>query len=71
LVRLGRGLDIPFDERRTERGGYFLRKDGLTCAWLTFDQQRPTQLSGGVNRDLQVISGDIIIGAFKAHEQTP
>ena len=71
LMRLGRRFDVPFDQRRVERLRDFLRQHRLARARLPLHQQRAAQQHRGIDRDLQVIGRDIILGAFKAHEIRP
>ena len=63
----GGRLDVPFDQRRAERGGDLMGEDGLAGARLALDQQRPAQLDRGVDRDLQVVGRDIVGCAFETH----
>ena len=67
LLRLGGGLDVPFDERRAERVGHLAREHGLAGAGLAFDQQRAFEHDGRVHRDAQVVRGDVGFGSFKTH----
>ena len=67
LQRLGGRLDVPLDQRRAEALGDFQRQHGLAGAGLALDQQRPLQRDGGVDRDLEIVGGDIGAGAFKTH----
>ena len=41
LLRLGGRLDVPFDQRRADRLGDFVRQHGLAGAGFALDQQRP------------------------------
>ena len=43
LMRLGGRLDVPFDQRRAERGGDLMGEDGLAGAGLALDQQGAAQ----------------------------
>ena len=67
LQRLGGRLDVPFDQRRAQALGDLQRQHGLAGAGLALDQQRPLQRDGGVDRDLEVVGGDIGAGAFETH----
>ena len=40
----------------------------LAGARLALDEQRPLQGDGGVDRELQVVVGDVGVGAGKFHE---
>ena len=67
LLRLGGGLDVPGQKRRAERLGDFLRQHGLAGAGLALDQQRALEHDRGVDGDLEVVGGDIVLGAGKFH----
>ena len=67
LLRLGGGLDVPGQQRRIERLGDFLGQHGLAGAGLALDQQRALQHDRGVDGDLEVVGGDIVLGAGKFH----
>jgi hypothetical protein len=42
-----------------------VRQHGLAGAGLTLDQQRAAQGDGGIDRDLEVVGGDVGLGAFE------
>ena len=44
-----------------------MRQHGLAGAGLAFDQERPLQRDRGVDRDFQIVGGDVGVGAFKTH----
>ena len=67
LVRLGGRFDVPLDQRRTHCRCNFLRQHGFARAGFAFDQQRAAQRDGGVDGNLEIIGGDIVFGAGKAH----
>jgi hypothetical protein len=67
LMGLGGGLDVPGDQLGAERFGQLLGEHGLAGARFALDQQRPLQGDGGVDRQLQVIGGDVGLGAFELH----
>ena len=67
LMRFGRGLNVPGDQRGIERLGYFFCQHGFTSARFTLHEKGASQRSSGIHCDLQVVSGDIGLGAFKAH----
>ena len=67
LLRLGGGLDVPFDQRRPDALGDLQRQHGLAGAGLALDQQRPLQGDRGVDRDFEIVGGHIGLGAFKTH----
>ena len=67
LMRAGGRLDVPFDQRRAERRGDLMGQHGLAGARLALDQQRPAQRDRGIDRDLQVVGGDVVRCAFETH----
>ncbi|MNR25049.1 hypothetical protein D3C85_1421720 [compost metagenome] len=67
LVGLGGGLDVPGDQLGAKGFGQLLGEHGLAGARFALDQQRPLQGDGGVDRQLQVIGGDVGLGAFELH----
>ena len=67
LLRLGGRLDVPGQQRRAERLGDFLGQHGLAGAGLALDQQRALEHDRGVDGDLEVVGGDIVLGAGKFH----
>ena len=67
LLRLGGRLDVPRDQAQAERLGDLVGEHGLAGARLALDQERSLQRDGGVDRDLQIVGGDIILGTSKFH----
>ncbi|MNF79810.1 hypothetical protein D3C87_943610 [compost metagenome] len=67
LVGLGGGFDVPGDQLGAKGFGQLLGEHGLAGARFALDQQRPLQGDGGVDRQLQVIGGDVGLGAFELH----
>ena len=67
LLRLGGRLDVPGQQRRAERLGDFLGQHGLAGAGLALHQQRALQHDRGVDGDLEVVGGDVVLGAGKFH----
>ena len=67
LMRLGRRFDVPFDQRGVGGAGDFMREDGLAGAGLALDEERPPQRHRRIDRNLQVVGGHIIAGAFETH----
>ena len=65
LLRLGGGLDVPLDQRGVQRLGDFMRQHGLAGAGLSLHQQRTAQHDGSIDRDLEILGGNIGLGAFK------
>ncbi len=65
LLRLGAGLDIPFDQRSIQRLGNLMRQHGFAGSRLALNQQRAAQSHRCVDRHFQIIGGDVIAGAFK------
>src|SRR5471032_336700 len=67
LMSLGGRLDVPGDQPGAEGLGQLLGQHGLTSARLALDQQGALQRDGGVDGQLQVVSGDVCLGAFELH----
>ena len=61
LLRLGRGFDVPLQQRHVQCLGHFLGQHGLAGARLPFHQQRPLQGDGCVDRQHQVLRGDVVL----------
>ena len=47
--------------------GDLIGEHGLAGAGLALDQQRPLQRDRRVDRERQVVGGDVGVGAFEAH----
>jgi len=56
-------------EGPTEGAGDFLGKQRLARARLALDEQRPLERDRRIDSKLQVVGGDVGIGAFEAHER--
>lgn len=69
LVGLGGGLDVPGDQPGAEGFGQLLGEHGLAGARFALHQQRPLQGDGGVDRELEVVGGDVGLGAFELHQE--
>ena len=67
LLRLGRRLDVPLEQRPAERARDLLGEQRLAGAGLALDQQRALERERRVDRELQVVGGDVGVGAFEAH----
>jgi len=67
LVGLGGGLDVPGDEFGAEGFGQLLGQHGLAGARFALYQQGALQGDGGVDREFQVVGGDVGLGAFEFH----
>ena len=67
LQRLGSRLDVPLDQRCADCLRNFKRQHGLASAGLALDQQRPLQRDRGIDRNLEVVGGDIASCAFETH----
>ena len=52
VLRAGRALDAPRQQRQAQRGRDGLRQQRLAGAGLALDQQRPLQGDGAVDRGL-------------------
>ena len=61
LLRLGGRFDMPLQQRHAERGGHFFGEHGLAGARLALDEQRALQGDGGIDRELQIAGGDVIL----------
>jgi len=57
----------PLDQRRLDRLGDLGREHGLAGAGLALDQKRPLERDRGVDRDLEVGLGDVVLGSFETH----
>ena len=71
LLGLGGGFDVPFDQRRIEGVGDLLGQHRLAGAGFALHQQWPAQGDGGVDRNLQIIGGNVTGGAFETHAEIP
>ena len=69
VLCLGGRFDVPGDHRRVQRPGHFLGQHGFAGAGLALDEQRPLKRDRGVDRQHQIVGGNIGIGAGKAHRQ--
>ena len=58
---------MPFDQLNVERLGHFLRQNGFSGPGFSLDQERTFQLNRRIDCNPQIIGGDIILSAFKAH----
>ena len=67
LLRLGRALDVPLQQRHVQRLRHFLGQHGLAGAGLALDQQRALERDRGVDREHQVLGGDVVVGALEFH----
>jgi hypothetical protein len=67
LLRLGAALDMPLQQRQAQGGRHLLGQQGLAGARLALEQQRALQRDGGVDRQFQVVGGDVVLGAFESH----
>ena len=62
-----RRLDVPGDERRSQRAGDLLREQRLAGAGLALDQQRALERDRGVDRGFEFVAGHIGGRALKSH----
>src|SRR6185312_403359 len=69
LLRLGGGLDVPFDEIEAKGRGHLLGKLGLAGAGFALDQQRPLQRDRRIYGHHQILFGDIGRSAFETHSK--
>ena len=58
---------MPGQKRRADRLCDFLGQHGLAGAGLALDQERTLQHHRGIDGDLEIIGGDIVLGAGKLH----
>src|SRR2546428_4994056 len=68
LLRLGGGLDVPFEERQLERLCNLHSEHGLAGARLAFYQQRALERDRRVDRERQVVGGDVSFRTFESHQ---
>src|SRR3546814_4829394 len=66
LLRLRRRLDVPGDQRRVEGLGDLLGEHGLAGAGFALHEQGTAQQGRGVDRDFQVVGGDVGAGDRKS-----
>jgi hypothetical protein len=71
LLRLGRRLDVPLQQRPPERARNLLGQHRLAGAGLALDEQRTLERDRRVHREHQVGGGDVGVGAFEAHGKSP
>jgi hypothetical protein len=67
LLRLGGALDVPLQQRHAQRRGHLLGQHGLAGAGLALDEQRALERDRGVDRQHQVLRGDVLVGALEFH----
>jgi len=67
LLRLGRALDVPLQQRHVQRLRHLFGQHGLARAGLALDEQRTLERDGCVDGQHQVLRGDVILGAFEFH----
>ena len=69
LQRLGGRLDVPLDQRRSDRLGHLERQHRLAGPGLALHQQRPLQRDGGVDGDLEIVGRNVVLGALELHDR--
>lgn len=67
LLRLGRGLDVPGQQRRAEAPGDFFRQHRLAGAGLALHQERALQHDRRVDRRGEIGRRDVGLGSGEAH----
>src|SRR6266513_633936 len=67
LLRLGRGLDVPFEERQPDRLCNLHGEHGLAGARLAFYQQGALERDRRVDREREVVGGNVSLRAFESH----
>jgi len=55
-------------QRQIERLRHFFGQHGLAGTRLALDQQRALQRNRGVDRQHQVLRGDVVFGTLEFHE---
>jgi hypothetical protein len=60
LLGLGGRLDVPLQQWHAERGGDFFGEHGFAGTGFALDQQRALQRHRGVDRELEVVGGDVL-----------
>ena len=71
LLSLGGGFHMPLQQRHTKGLRYFLGQHGFACSWFALDQQRTLEGDGRIDRQHQVLGGDVVIGSCKFHGSMP
>ncbi len=66
LLGLGRGLDMPLQERPAHAAGDLLGELGLAGAGLALDQDGTPEGDGGVDRGGEILGRDVAVGAGEA-----
>ena len=61
------GFDVPFDDVQPKRGSHLFGQFGLARSGLALDQKRAFQKDRGIDRNRQIVRGDIALGALKPH----
>jgi hypothetical protein len=68
LQRFGGRFNVPLDQRRGERFGDLDRQHGFAGAGLALDEERTLQRDRGINRDLEIVGGDVTAGTLETHK---
>jgi len=58
---------VPLQQRQIERRGHLFGQHGFAGAGLALDQQRALQRDGGIDREHQVVGGNVALGALEFH----
>jgi len=66
VVGLGRRLDVPGDQRGVHGLRDLIGEDSLAGAGLALDQQGALESDRRIDRDPQVVGGDVVGRAFEA-----
>ena len=67
LLGLRSRLDVPGQKRRSDALGNLFGQHRLAGSGLAFHQKRPFEDDRRVDRDFQVLGGDIVLGTGKPH----
>ena len=69
MLRFGRGLDVPLNQRRLKRSSNFMSQYRFAGAGLTLYKKGPFEIDRRIDRNHQIIGRDIAFGAFKSHRR--
>ena len=68
LLGFGGGLDVPLQQLHAQSFGHFFGQHGFARARLALDQQGAFQGDGSVDRQFEVLGGDVFVGALEFHD---
>ena len=67
LLGLGGRFDVPLQQRHVQRLGHFLGQHGFAGAGLALNQQWALQGDARIDRQHQVLGGDVVLGPVEFH----